>query len=255
MLKFAANLSLLFNEHPFLERFGAAAAAGFRFVEYQFPYEFDPVDVAAAARAQGLGVVLHNLPKNERAACDPAGAAQFRDGVARAIDYARAAGCRQLNCLAGSVPEGVERADVHAALVANLRYAAEETKQADIRLLVEPLNTSDVPGFFLHRTRQAVELIVEVGSDNLFLQYDAYHMQIMEGDLAHTIETHLNHIAHIQVADNPGRHEPGSGEINFPFLFRFLEQLGYAGYIGAEYRPAAGTLAGLGWIRPYLAVQ
>jgi hydroxypyruvate isomerase len=255
MLKFAANLSLLFNEHSFLDRFGAAAAAGFRFVEYQFPYEFAAPDVAAAAQSHGLGVILHNLPLNERAACDPAGAAQFRDGVARAIDYARAAGCRQLNCLSGSVPEGVEHAAAHAALVANLRYAADQTKQAGIRLLVEPLNTRDMPGFFLHHTQQAVELIVEVGSDNLFLQYDVYHMQIMEGDLARTIETHLGQIAHIQIADNPGRHEPGSGEINFPFLFRFLEQIGYAGYIGVEYRPVASTLAGLGWIRPYLAVQ
>jgi hydroxypyruvate isomerase len=255
MLKFAANLSLLFNEHPFLERFGAAAAAGFRFVEYQYPYDFDPADIAAAARASGVHVVLHNFPLNARAACDPAAAAEFRDGVARAIAYAQAAGCRQLNCMAGAVPKGVRRAAAHAALVANLRYAAAETKKAGIRLLVEPLNTRDVPGFFLHRTRQAVQLIVEVGSDNLFLQYDAYHMQIMEGDLAHTIETHLKHIAHIQVSDNPGRHEPGSGEINFPFLFRFLERIGYAGYIGAEYRPAARTLDGLGWVRPYLAAQ
>jgi hydroxypyruvate isomerase len=252
MLKFAANLSLLFNEYPFLERFGAAAAAGFRFVEYQFPYEFDPSDVAAAARSHRLGVVLHNLPQHERSACDPAGAAQFRDGVAQAIDYAQAAGCRQLNCLSGRMPEGTERAEARATLVTNLRFAAEETRKAGIRLLIEPLNTRDVPGFFLHRTRQALEIIEECGSDNLYLQYDVYHMQIMEGDLAHTIEAHLDQIAHIQVADNPGRHEPGSGEINFPFLFRFLEQIGYAGYIGAEYRPASGTVEGLTWIKPWL---
>jgi hydroxypyruvate isomerase len=255
MPKFAANLSLLFNEHPFLERFAAAAAAGFRYVEYQYPYEFDKAEVAQAASGHGLRVVLHNLPQRPRAACDPAGVADFRRGVALAIEYAVTAGCPQLNCLAGSVPAGVSHEAARATLVANLRYAAEQARSANIRLLIEPLNTRDVPGFYLHGTQQAVQLIADVDADNLFLQYDIYHMQIMEGDLARTIETNLAHIAHIQVSDNPGRHEPGSGEINFPFLFGFLDRIGYAGYVGAEYRPATGTLAGLDWVRPYLAVQ
>jgi hydroxypyruvate isomerase len=252
MPKFAANLSLMFNEHPFLERFGAAASAGFKFVEYQYPYEFGKAEVAAAARAAGLGVVLHNLPPDTRTACDPARTADFESGVALAIEYALAAGCKQLNCLVGNVPEGVGAETARATLVANLRYAAQHTKQAGIRLLTEPINTRDVPGFYLNHTRQAVELIEVVGSDNLFVQYDIYHMQIMEGDLAKTIEANLAHIAHIQFSDNPGRHEPGTGEINFPFLFGFIDRIGYAGYLSAEYRPAGDTAAGLDWLQPYL---
>jgi hydroxypyruvate isomerase len=255
MPKFAANLSLLFTEHPFLQRFEAAAAAGFKFVEYQYPYEFDKGEIAQALRAHGLSVVLHNLPPVAGGACDPASTGEFRGGVALAIDYARAVGCPQLNCLAGKLPEGIDEATAHATLVANLRHAAEQTAKAGIRLLIEPINTRDVPGFYLNRTRQAVRLIAEVGSANLHLQYDVYHMQIMEGDLARTMEENLQHIAHIQVSDNPGRHEPGTGEINYPFLFGFLDRIGYSGYIGAEYRPAAGTLEGLSWVRPYLAVQ
>jgi hydroxypyruvate isomerase len=252
MPKFAANLSLLFTEHAFADRFAAAAAAGFRYVEYQYPYELDKEAVAQALRGHGLTAVLHNLPPQARVACDPAHAAQFQQGVALAIDYALAAGCQQLNCLAGNVPEGVSAETARATFIANLRYAAGETARAGIRLLIEAINTRDVPGFFLNGTRQAVGLIEDAGCGNLFLQYDVYHMQIMEGDLAHTIEANLPHIAHIQVSDNPGRHEPGTGEINFPFLFDFIDRIGYHGYIGAEYRPAAGTLDGLGWVKPYL---
>lgn len=252
MPKFSANLSLLFTEHPFMQRFEAAAAAGFKYVEYQFPYAFDQAEIAQALRANGLEAVLHNLPQASRTACDPEGGEQFRDGVGLAIDFAQRAGCRQLNCLAGVIPESVGPETARATLLANLRFAATETAKAGIRLLIEPINTRDVPGFFLNGTQQAVELIAEVGSDNLYLQYDLYHMQIMEGDLARTIEANLSRIAHIQVADNPGRHEPGSGELNFAFLFGFLDRIGYTGYIGAEYRPAAGTSAGLTWIKPYL---
>lgn len=255
MPKFAANLSMLFTEHVFLQRFQAAAEAGFKYVEYQFPYEFGDAELADAARAHGLIVVLHNLPAGKHAACDPAGREEFREGVELAIEYATAAGCRQLNCLAGVLPEGVDPAAARSTLIANLRYAAEETGKAGIRLMIEAINTRDVPGFYLNRTRQAVELLAEVGAANLFVQYDCYHMQIMEGDLARTIEDNLGHIGHIQVSDNPGRHEPGSGEINYPFLFGFLDRIGYSGYIGAEYRPAAGTLSGLEWVRPYLAVR
>ena len=169
--------------------------------------------------------------------------------VGRAIEYARALGCRQLNCLAGIAPAGVEADKVHATLVANLRFAAARLEEAGIRLLVEPINTFDIPGFYLNRTAQAIALIEEVGSPNLWLQHDLYHMQRMEGELANTIAKHLPKIAHMQIADTPGRHEPGSGEINYAWLFRFIDQLGYEGWIGCEYKPAAGTREGLGWIR------
>lgn len=255
MPQFAANLSLLFTEHAFADRFAAAAGAGFKYVEYQYPYELDQAAVAQALKENALTAVLHNLPATTRIACDPARAADFREGLQLAIGYARAAGCKQLNCLAGNVPEGVTEATARATLLENLRHAAGELKSEGIRLLIEPINTRDVPGFYLNRTRQAVEIIEAVGSDNLFMQYDVYHMQIMEGDLAHTIAANLPHIAHIQVSDNPGRHEPGTGEINFPFLFEFLDRIGYQGYVGAEYRPAASTLAGLDWVRPYLSAQ
>lgn len=252
MPKFAANLSLLFTEQPFADRFQAAAQAGFRFVEYQYPYELGKDAVAGLLRRNGLTAVLHNLPPGARVACDPSRIAEFRAGIALAIDYASAACCTQLNCLVGNVPDGIDETAARPTLIANLRYAATELKRAGMRLLIEPLNTREVPGFYLRHTAQAVTLIDEVGADNLFVQYDVYHMQVMEGDLAHTIERHLAHIGHIQVSDNPGRHEPGTGEINFPFLFAFLDRIGYAGYVGAEYRPAAETLAGLGWVRPYL---
>jgi hydroxypyruvate isomerase len=255
MPAFAANLSLLFTEQPLAGRFAAAAAAGFKYVEYQYPYELDKDEVASLLKDNGLTAVLHNLPPIARAACDPARTNDFRQGLAQAIDYAQAAGCKQLNCLAGNVPEGVDADTAYRTLIANLRYAAAELKRAGIRLLIEAINTRDVPGFYINNTKQAVAIIEAVDSDNLFLQYDVYHMQIMEGDLAHTMEANLARIAHIQVSDNPGRHEPGTGEINFPFLFQFLDRIGYQGYVGAEYRPAAGTLAGLGWIKPYLALQ
>ncbi len=255
MLKFDANLTLLFNELPFLDRFEAAAAAGFQGVEFLFPYAFDKDEIAERLDRYGLVQVLHNLPAGdweggERGiACHPDRVGEFQDGVGRAIEYATALGCRQLNCLAGIAPAGVDRGRLHETLVANLRFAAAALKTAGIRLLVEPINTFDMPGFYLERTAQAIALIDEVGSDNLFLQYDVYHMQRMEGELANTIARHLPRIAHMQIADTPGRHEPGSGEINYAWLLRFIDELGYPGWIGCEYRPAAGTREGLGWIR------
>jgi hydroxypyruvate isomerase len=255
MPRFAANLSLLFTEHDFLERFGAAARAGFGAVECQFPYDW-PCDAVAAARAEaGLPLVLHNLPAGDWGAgergiaCHPERVAEFRDGVGRAIDYARALGCPQLNCLAGIAPAGVEPARVRQTFVDNLRFAAAALADAGLRLLVEPINTFDIPGFYLNRSDQALALIDAVGSDNLFLQFDLYHAQRMEGELAGTLSRHLARIGHIQLADNPGRHEPGSGEIRFPFLFDHLDALGYTGWVGCEYLPAAGTEAGLGWMR------
>jgi hydroxypyruvate isomerase len=255
MPKFAANLTMLFNEIPFLDRFQAAADAGFKGVEYLFPYAFEAGALAERLDRHQLVQVLHNLPagdwdKGERGiACHPDRVGEFQDGVGRAIDYARQLGCKQLNCLAGIAPAGADPERVRQTFVDNLRFAAAKLKDAGIRLLVEPVNDRDIPGFWLNRTGQAIAVIDEVGSDNLFLQYDIYHAQRTEGELGNTVARHLARIAHIQVADNPGRNEPGTGEINYPWLFRHIDQLGYEGWIGCEYKPAADTRAGLGWIQ------
>ncbi len=255
MPKFAANLTMLFNELDFADRFAAAAKAGFKGVEYLFPYAYRKELLAELLARHGLVQVLHNLPagdwaKGERGiACLPDRRNEFRDGVGEAIEYATALDCRQVNCLAGITPRSHPVEEVRETLVENLRFAATELGKAGIRLLIEPVNTRDIRGFYLCRTAQALALIDEVGSDNLFLQYDIYHMQIMEGDLAHTLEANLPRIAHVQLADNPGRNEPGTGEINYPFLFRHLDRIGYAGWIGCEYKPRGATEAGLGWLR------
>jgi hydroxypyruvate isomerase len=254
MPKFAANLTMLFNEVGFLDRFAAARRAGFAGVEYLFPYDHDAAEIRGRLDEHGLTQVLHNLPAGnwgagERGiACHPDRVAEFDDGVARAVQYAAALGCSQLNCLAGIAPAGLDPGRARAVFVGNLRGAARRLQDAGIRLLIEPINTRDIPGFFLRNTAQALEIIDEVGSDNLFLQYDVYHMQIMEGDLATTLQKNLARIAHVQIADNPGRHEPGTGEINYDFLFDFLDRIGYPGWIGCEYKPTAATEAGLGWM-------
>jgi len=253
MPKFAANLTMLFNEVPFLDRFERAAKAGFRAVEFLFPYAYDAKEIRTRLDDNGLTLVLHNLPAGdwdagERGiACHPDRVDEFRSGVARAIEYARALGVGQLNCLAGKAPAGVDEATLRGTLVANLRYAAAELKKAGLKLLIEPINTFDIPGFYLNRTAQAIAILDEVGADNAFLQYDIYHAQRMEGELAATMQQHLARIAHIQLADNPGRHEPGTGEINYPFLLAHLNRIGYGGWVGCEYKPATTTEAGLGW--------
>ena len=256
MPRFAANLTMLFTELPFLDRFAAAAEAGFEAVEFLFPYDFETSRLAEALASNKLSLVLHNLPAGDWGAgergiaCNPERVSEFRKGVGRAIEYAKALGCPQVNCLAGIArPEDARQA--RSTLVENLRFAASELKGAGIRLLLEPVNTRDIPGFFVNRTAQALEILDEVGSDNLKLQFDIYHAQVMEGDLAPTIEAQLGRIGHLQVADNPGRHEPGTGEINYPYLFRRIDQLGYAGWIGCEYKPGGATVAGLDWLRPY----
>lgn len=254
MPRFAANLTMLFNELPFLDRFEAARDAGFKGVEYLFPYAFEKEALAERLQEYGLTQVLHNLPagdwdKGERGiAVLPGREAEFREGVARAIEYAKALNCRQVNCLVGIAPAGVDAGTLRRTVVENLRYAATQLKQAGIRLLIEPINTYDIPGFYLNTTKQALDLIESVGADNLFVQYDVYHAQRTEGELAKTIEGNLTSIAHIQVADNPGRNEPGTGEINYPWLFKHLDRIGYDGWIGCEYKPAADTRAGLDWI-------
>ncbi len=255
MPKLAANLSMLFTELEFPDRFQAAARAGFKGVEYLFPYAWDKQDLVRHLKDNDLVQVLHNLPAGnweagERGiACHPDRIEEFRQGVALGIEYARALDCPQVNCLAGKVPAGVDRATAHKTFVENLRHAAGELKKAGIRLVMEPINTFDIPGFFLTHTAQALTLIDEVGSDNLLIQYDIYHMQRMEGELANTLSKHLAQIGHIQLADNPGRNEPGTGEINYPWLLRHIDAIGYAGWIGCEYKPAGRTEDGLGWIQ------
>jgi hydroxypyruvate isomerase len=256
MPRFAANLTMLFTELPFLDRFAAASAAGFEAVEFLFPYAFSREDLKSALTTSNLRLILHNLPagnweKGERGiACDPARITEFRDGVATAIEYATALGCPQLNCLAGIVaPEHADTA--RATLIDNLKFAASALNEAGLTLLIEPVNTRDIPGFFVNRSAQALAIIDEVAAPNLKLQYDIYHSQVMEGDLARSIETHLARIGHLQLADNPGRNEPGTGEINYAYLFRRIDELGYTGWIGCEYKPATTTSAGLGWIDTY----
>jgi hydroxypyruvate isomerase len=257
MPKFAANLTMLYNEHDFLDRFAAAAAAGFRGVEFLFPYALPAGQIAERLAKHRLALVLHNFPPGnweagERGiACHPNRVGEFQDGVAKAIAYAKALGAPQLNCLAGIVPQGVTPQAARATFVANLKFAAGALEAEGIRLLIEPINTFDMPGFFLSGTRQAIDIIDETGSANVFLQYDVYHMQRMEGELAHTIKSNLARIRHLQIADNPGRHEPGTGEINYPFLFRHIDHLGYDGWIGCEYKPATSTAAGLSWLAAY----
>lgn len=261
MPRFAANLSMLYGEHDFLDRFAAAAKDGFRGVEYLFPYAYEKEVLAEALRKHKLTQVLHNMPPGdwdagERGiACLPDRVGEFQDGVGKAIAYAKALGCSQLHAMAGIRPESADPDRLDHTYIENLRFAATETKKAGIRLLIEAINTLDIPGFYLSTSAQALAVIETVGSDNLFFQYDIYHMQIMEGDLVRTMEKNLPKIAHMQLADNPGRHEPGTGEINYPFVFDALDRMGYKGWIGCEYKPKAGTTAGLGWLRPYIAAS
>ncbi|MGV7207732.1 hydroxypyruvate isomerase [Oxalobacteraceae bacterium A2-2] len=253
MTKLAANLTMLFTELPFLDRFAAAAEAGFTAVEFLFPYPYEARELAERLQAHKLELVLHNLPAGnwdagERGiACHPDRVDEFRAGVQTAISYAKQLGVTQLNCLVGIVPPGVSQDAAHRTVVANLGFAAAALKEHGIRLLIEPINTYDIPGFFLSRTSQAVRIIEETGSDNLFIQYDIYHMQRMEGELSNTIKANLPLIKHVQLADNPGRNEPGTGEINYRFLFAQLDAFGYDGYVGCEYKPRTTTRDGLGW--------
>jgi hydroxypyruvate isomerase len=254
MPRFAANLTMLFNEVPFLDRFERAARAGFESVEFLFPYAYPAAEVKARLTANRLKLVLHNLPAGdwdagERGiACLPDRVDEFREGVARAIEYATALGAPQVNCLAGKAPLGASDDTLRKTFVANLKYAAAELKKAGIKLLIEPINNFDIPGFYLNRSAQAISIMDEVGSDNLYLQYDIYHAQRTEGELAATIAKYLPRIAHVQVADNPGRNEPGTGEIHYTYLFGQLDRLGYAGYVGCEYKPAGTTESGLHWL-------
>ncbi len=255
MPRFSANLSMLFTELPFLERFAAAARAGFRGVEYVGPYDHPAEQIAGLLKANDLTQVLFNMPlgnwaSGERGiACLPDRVGEFQDGAETVIHYANILGCRQVNCLAGIRPPGLSAEDAARTFIQNLRFAAEKLEAAGILLITEPINFHDIPGFFLNRSAQAMAIFDRVGPANLTLQYDIYHMQRMEGELALTIERLLPRIGHFQIAGNPGRTEPDRGEINYPFLFDLIDRLGYTGWMGAEYHPVAGTEAGLGWLR------
>ena len=260
MPKLAANLTMLFDEVGFLDRFEAAARAGFRGVEFLFPYAFHADQIADRLNRFQLDLVLHNLPAGkweagERGiACHPDRVGEFQDGVGDAIQYAKVLGVQQLNCLVGILPQNVRREQAQETLVENLRFAARKLAAEKIDLLIEPINTFDIPGFFLSRTQQALDLIDQVGEPNLYVQYDIYHMQRMEGEIAATLKANLARIKHVQLADNPGRNEPGTGELNYGFLFSWLDQIGYTGWVGCEYKPRTSTEAGLGW-RAQFGVQ
>lgn len=257
MPKFAANLSMLFTELDFLDRFAAAADAGFKGVEYLFPYDHDPDVLARLLDRHGLQQVLFNLSAGDWAAGDrgmaifPQTQAAFHQSVADARRYAKALQCPRVHCLAGIVPTGAGERTYRQTYIDNLAYAADALAADGISLLIEPINTRDIPGYFLNTTAKGLDIIDTVGAANLALQYDIYHMQIMEGDLAPTLSRHIDRIAHVQIADTPGRNEPGSGEINFPFLFDHLDRIGYDGWVGCEYRPKTTTDASLAWFRRY----
>ncbi len=257
MPKFAANLSMMFQEMPFLDRFDAAAKAGFKGVEFLFPYEFPPQAIAERLRANGLTLALFNTVPGDWAggerglAAQPGREAEFRAGVEEAVRYARASGCKTLHTMAGLWPEGRDKAAGEAVYIENLRWAADRLAPEGLTAIIEPINTRDIPGYFLNYTGQAMRIIEAVGRPNLRLQLDLYHVQIMEGDLAAKIRALAGRYPHVQIAGNPGRHEPDVGEIHYPYLFDLFDELGYDGWIGCEYRPRGDTLAGLGWAKQY----
>lgn len=248
---------MLYTELPFLDRFGAAARDGFPAVEYISPYDEPASAIATRLEEHGLVQALFNLPvgdwaKGERGiGCLPDRAEEARKGVSTAIAYGRVLGCTKINCLAGIAPHGTDRDILEKTLVDNLRYAAPRLADAGIKLLLEPVNQRDIPGFFVSTTDYAERILDAVGSDNLFIQYDLYHTQVMQGDLIATFERLRHKIAHIQLADNPGRNEPGTGEINYPNVLAAIDRLGYDGFVGCEYKPKAGTSEGLGWLAAF----
>ncbi len=253
MPRFAANLSTMYQEHPFLERFGAAAKDGFKAVELQFPYECSAGDIGARLSGHGLAMVLFNAPPGGAAdrglAALPGREDEFRQSVATALEYARLLGNRRLHLMAGLIKPGEERARARETYVRNLTYAAKEAASAGVTVVIEPINVRDVPGYFLNRQDEAHAICAELGAANLMVQMDFYHCQIVEGDLAMKLKKYIAGVGHIQIAGVPERHEPDVGEINYPYLFRLMDELGYAGWVGCEYRPRGATSAGLGWLR------
>ena len=265
MPKFAANLSMLYPELDFLDRFAAAARDGFKAVEFLFPYAFEPREIAARLRDNGLQQVLFNAPPGdwdagERGlACLPKRGQEFRAGISKALDYAEILHCPRVHVMAGIVPAGTARETLYPVYIEQLRWAAVEAARRGIDVLIEPINTRDIPGFFLNRQDQAHKVLDDVGISSLKVQMDLYHCQIVEGDLATKLRRYVptGNVGHIQIAGVPGRHEPDVGEVNYPYLFALLDELAYGGWVGCEYRPrygvqAGGTSAGLAWLAPYL---
>jgi hydroxypyruvate isomerase len=257
MPRFAANLSMLYNEHDFTDRFAAAARDGFKAVEYLFPYAWPAKDLAQRLADNGLQQVLFNAPPGdwdagERGlACLPGREAEFREGVLRALDYAATLGCPRVHLMAGLAPQGADRASLRATYLANLAWAAQKAAAQGVAVLIEPINTRDIPGFFLNRQDDAHAIVAEVGAPNLQVQMDLYHLQVVEGDVTTKLRQYLptGRVGHIQIAGVPQRHEPDVGELNFDHLFAVIDELAFAGWVGCEYRPRAGTSTGLGWFK------
>jgi hydroxypyruvate isomerase len=257
MPRFAANLTMMFNEVGFLDRFDLAAAQGFRAVECVFPYEHDPAELRRRLAANGLQLLLFNTPAGNWAggerglACLPGRQAEFRDAIKRALDYATALDCGLVHAMAGIPPADLPHDHVASLFAANLAWAGEQALAAGVMLVLEPINHRDMPGYFMHTTDQAAAVIQALGSDRLGMQFDLYHCQITEGDLISRLARHLPLVRHMQLADVPGRNEPGTGEIGWDFVLRRIDELGYPGWIGCEYRPAGETIAGLSWMKRY----
>lgn len=255
MPNFAANLSWLFTEHDFLDRFMAARKAGFDAVEYLSPYDYDRQLLADKLASADLKQVLFNMAmgdwdKGERGiSILPERREDFKESLAMAMAYAQALDCKNVHCMAGIIPDECDLFELEATFVSNLKYAAEEAATLGVNLLLEPINSTDIPGYYLNYTEQAASIIEKVGADNLFIQFDIYHVQKMQGDIANTFKTFQDKIGHIQFADSPERHEPGTGEINFEFLFTLFDKLGYAGTMSAEYRPKTSTDESLSWFK------
>jgi 2-dehydrotetronate isomerase len=258
MPRFAANLTMMYNEHAFLDRFAAAAKDGFEAVEYLFPYDFQASEIGARLDANNLTQALFNAPPGDWASGErgmaslPGREAAFRRGVETALDYARVLGNRKLHVMAGLIGVDQSRPQHRDVYLQNLAYAAQAAQAEDITIVIEPINTRDMPGYFLTRQDDAHAICAEVGAPNLKVQFDCYHCQIVEGDLAMKLKRDMAGIGHIQVASVPERHEPDTGEVNYPYLLELIDSLGYDGYVGCEYWPRAGTSAGLGWVKPYL---
>jgi hydroxypyruvate isomerase len=251
--RFAANLSMMFNEVPFLDRFAAAREAGFEGVEFLFPYEFTTADLRARLVGEGLTQALFNMPPGNWAGGErglaslPGRQGEFREGVKKALDYAAALDCRHVHCMAGIVPEGVAQITAAAVYAANLAWATEQARPAGVKLVIEPINHRDMPGYFLNTQAQGAAIVEAIGHDRLGLQFDVYHVQTTEGDITKRMERYMPLISHIQIADVPARNEPGTGEIGWSYVFRRMDDLDYQGWVGCEYRPAGETVAGLGW--------
>jgi hydroxypyruvate isomerase len=253
MPRLAANLSMMFNEVPFLERFTAARKAGFEGVEFLFPYEFPAAELRSRMVGEGLTQVLFNMPPGDWAngerglAALPGRQPEFREGVKRALDYAATLECRRVHCMAGIVPAGVSPTTAAAVYASNLSWAVEQARPQGVKLMIEPINHRDMPGYFLNTQAQGAAIVEAIGTDRLGLQFDVYHVQITEGDITKRMERFMPVIDHMQIADVPARNEPGTGEIGWEFVFRRIDELGYMGWVGCEYRPAGDTVAGLAW--------